>query len=208
MPNVQQFSAQNGCSTAGLRPLNNQILEILLSRVNTEEETNLVSCADIPLLRAVGNSTISMLQPAARASLQAAIEQRNRQMDLFHAYRTVAQQFVLREWKRLGKCGIASARKPGTSDHERGLAIDIAEPDVWKITLRNHGWRDVDGDPGHFHFVGDDVMPDLINESVRSFQILWNRNNPDDLIDEDGIFGDIQTGPRLLISPIEGFPIV
>jgi hypothetical protein len=209
MPTVKQFAAQNGCSTAGLRPLNNQILEILLDRVNTAEETNLVSCADIPLLHSVGNSTISLLQPAARAALQHAIEHKNREMNLIHAYRTIAHQFVLREWKLNNRCGIASARKPGTSDHERGLAIDIHdEHDVWTNTLRNHGWQDVDGDPGHFHFVGEGVNPDLIAESVRSFQILWNRNNPDDLIKEDGIFGDVETGPRLLRSPIEGFPIV
>jgi len=208
MPTVKQFAAQNGCNTAALRPLNNQILEILLDRVNTAEETNLVSCADIPLLRVVGNSTIPLLQPAARASLQHAIEHKNREMHLFHAYRTIAHQFVLREW--IGRCGIVSARKPGTSDHERGLAIDIDrdEIDVWTNTLKSHGWQDVHSDPGHFHFVGDGVNPNLIAESVRSFQILWNRNNPDDLIDQDGVFGDIQTGPRLLLSPIEGFPIV
>ena len=32
MPTVKQFAAAAGCSTAPLRPLNNQILEILLDR--------------------------------------------------------------------------------------------------------------------------------------------------------------------------------
>lgn len=208
MPTVKQFAAQGGCSTASLIPLNNQILEILLDRVNTAEETNLVSCADIPLLRPVGNSTIPMLQPAARLALQQAIEQKNREMKLVHAYRTVAHQFVLRQWKLNGRCGISAAAKPGTSDHERGLAIDIHDFEIWTHTLKSHGWQDIHDDPGHFHFVGDGVNSDLILESVRSFQILWNRNNPNDLIEEDGIFGDIQTGPRLLLSPIDGFPLV
>src|SRR5262249_31341343 len=137
MPTVKQFAAQGGCSTAGLIPLNDQILEILLATVNTAEETNLVSCADIPLLHAVGNSTIPLLQPAARLALQHAIEQKNRDMNLVHAYRTVAHQFVLREWKKHGRCGIRAARKPGTSDHERGLAIDINDHEVWTTTLKN-----------------------------------------------------------------------
>jgi hypothetical protein len=212
MPTVEQFavaSAQNGCSTAGLRKLNSQIVEVLLKAVNTEHETNLVPCDDIPLVRLVGNSTIPLLQPAARASLKRVIELKNRHLDLVHAYRTIAQQFVLREWKNRGTCRITSARKPGTSDHERGLAIDIENPEFWKSTLLNHGWHWAgEGDPSHFNFTGDDVNPDVLTESVRAFQVLWNRNNPDDRIKEDGIFGDIQTGPRLLISPVEGFPIV
>jgi len=212
MPTVEQFaiaSSQNGCSTAGLRTLNSQIVEVLLESVNTEEETNLVSCADIPLLRVAGNSTIPLLQPAARASLKRVIEQKGRQLKLIHAYRTIAQQFVLREWKLRGRCNITAARKPGTSDHERGLAIDIDEFDVWKNALESNQWVWAGmGDRGHFRFAGGGVNPDVVTESVRAFQALWNRNNPDDLIDEDGIFGDIQTGPRLLLSPIEGFPIV
>jgi len=207
MPTVQQFAAQNGCSTAGLRPLNNQILEILLAAVNTAEETSLVPCDDIPLLQVVGASTIPLLQPAARAALQQAIQQKNQQLDLRHAFRTIAQQFVLREW--VGKCDITSARRPGTSDHERGLAIDIDGNAVWRSTLQSHGWRWAGtNDPGHFHYIGDNVNPNVLSEAVLAFQVLWNRNNPDDPIDEDGVYGDIQTGPRLRISPIEGFPIV
>ena len=212
MPTVEQFavaSAQNGCSTAGLRKLNSQIVEVLLQAINTEDEKNLVPCDDIPLVQLVGNSTIPLLQPAARASLKRVIELKNRQMDLVHAYRTIAQQFVLREWKNRGRCRIKSARKPGTSDHERGLAIDIENPEFWMSALLHNGWHWAgENDPSHFSFVGDGVNPDVLTESVKAFQVLWNRNNPTDLIDEDGIFGDIQTGPRLLISPVEGFPIV
>lgn len=212
MPTVEQFattSSQNGCSTAALRPLDDQIVAILLAKVNTAEETNLVPCDDIPLLKVVGNSTIPLLQPAARKALKKAIEQRGRELRLFHAYRTVAQQFVLLQWRIHGRCGITSARKPGTSDHERGLAIDIDDFSEWKHALESNGWQWAgNGDKGHFSFHGAGVNPDLVTESVRSFQKLWNLNNPDDPIDEDGVYGEQQTGPRLLRSPIEGFEVV
>lgn len=212
MPTVEEFaiaSAQNGCSTAGLRPLNNQIVQVLLKAVNTPDETNLVLCDDIELLRVIGNSTIPLLQPAARASLKRVIEQKNHRMDLIHAYRTIAQQFVLLEWKRRGKCHITQARKPGTSDHERGLAIDIDNNEFWKSTLQSHGWNWAGpGDPGHFRFGGDGTNPDVVTESVKAFQVLWNHNNPTERIDEDGVFGDEQTGPALLRSPLGGFASV
>ena len=212
MPTVQQFatsSSLNGCSTARLRPLDDQIVQVLLATVNTDEETNLVPCDDIPLLKVVGNSTIPFLQPAARESLRKVIEQKGRELGLIHAYRTIAQQFVLLQWRIHGRCGITAARRPGTSDHERAIAIDIEDFSFWKPALESHGWQWAgSGDQGHFSFHGPGVNPDVITESVRSFQKLWNLNNPDDLIDEDGVFGDVQTGPRLLLSPIEGFEVV
>ena len=212
MPSVQQFattSSQNGCSTAGLRPLNEQIVEVLLSSVNTNNETNLVRCDDIPRLRVIGNSTIALLQPAARESLQEVIAREGRQLKLIHAYRTIAQQFVLLQWKIRGRCNITAARRPGTSDHERAIAIDIDDFSVWREALERNGWDWAGpGDRGHFSFRGPGVSPKVLTESVRSFQKLWNLNNPDDLIDEDGVFGDIEIGPRLLLSPIEGFEIV
>jgi hypothetical protein len=64
------------------------------------------------------------------------------------------------------------------------------------------------GDRGHFRFAGQDVDRTVITESVRAFQVLWNRNNPNELIDEDGIYGEEQTGPALRVSPIGGFPTV
>src|SRR5215510_12136043 len=174
MPTVEQFaisSSLNGCSTAGLRPLNGQIVEVLLSTVNNDQETNLVPCDDIPLLKVMGNSTIPFLQPAARDSLQQVIEQEGRELGLIHAYRTIAQQFVLLQWRNKGRCGITAARRPGTSDHERAIAIDIENFSDWKDALESNGWHWAGpGDSGHFSFRGPGVNPIVITESVRSFQ--------------------------------------
>ena len=209
MPTVNEFSGtNNGCSTSGLRGLDDQIVELLLRAVNNGTETNLVPCDDIPRLNVVGNSTIALLQPEARASLARVIEDRDRDLNLIHAYRTVAQQFVLRQWKLKGRCGITQARVPGTSDHERGIAIDIDEHETWKATLEANGWVWAGPkDKGHFSFHGAGVNPDVITESVRAFQKLWNIHNPDDPIDEDGVYGDVETGPRLLRSPVGGFVV-
>jgi N-acetylmuramoyl-L-alanine amidase len=209
MTTVKKFaisSSNNGCSTAGLRGLNDQIVELLLRAVNNETKTHLVTCTDIPNLRVVGNSTIPLLQPAAKKSLKRVIELVGRELKLVHAYRTVAQQFVLRQWRINGRCNITQARNPGTSDHEKAIAIDIDDFDVWKNALVDNGWKWAGmGDRGHFSFIGSGIRNELLTDSVRAFQRLWNQNNPDDLIDEDGVFGDIETGPRLLRSPVEGF---
>ena len=204
MPTVREFataSANSGsCNTAGLRGLNNQIVELLLPVVPGE----LVSCEGI--VRIVGASTLPFLQPAAKAALERASDEKGQKPKLVHAYRTVAQQFVLRQWHLDEKCRITSARTPGSSDHEKGTAIDITDVDEWRTVLENHGWRWAGpGDRGHFSFTGGGTTSRVLTESVRAFQRLWNRHNPDDRITEDGIFGDVETGPRLLRSPVEGF---
>jgi hypothetical protein len=201
MPTVSEFVSTSTCSTAGLRPLNEQILALLLPVVSTE----LVSCEDI--VRLAGNSTIALLQPAAKTALRQAIAARGHELRLIHGYRTVAQQIVLRQWFLNGqRCGIKSARNPGKSDHEKGTAIDIDDFEGWRPFLEGHGWRWAGpGDKGHFHFIGSGTTDRVLTESIRAFQRLWNQHHPQDRIDEDGIYGEEETGPRLRRSPIEGF---
>lgn len=205
MPTVAEFANSDTCSTGGLRGLNAQIVSLLRPTV----EDIFVSCEDV--VEMVGPSTIPLLQRAAKVALARAVEEKGEKLRLVHAYRTVAQQYVLRRWFLTGRCGITDARPPGRSPHERGAGIDIRanpqELQKWRTVLERHDWHWAGpGDPGHFTFLGDGVDMRLLREGVRSFQKLWNINNPNDLIDEDGLFGEIQTGPRLLRSPIEGFP--
>jgi hypothetical protein len=204
MTTVREFAnssaASGSCNTGGLRSLNNQILSLLLEALPGA----LVSCEDIVTVS--GASTIALLQPAAKEALRLATVEKGQKPKLVHAYRTVAQQFVLRQWFLKGKCGITSARNPGHSDHEKGTAIDIKNNEQWRTVLSHHDWVWAGpGDPGHFRYTGGSVNSRVLKESIRAFQRLWNKHHPGDLIDDDGVFGDVETGPRLLLSPIEGF---
>lgn len=190
------------CNTEGLRGLNNQIFELLRPVVGGD----LVSCEnDVDV---VGPSAIPFLQPAALTALRAAIRERGggRRPRLNHAYRTLAHQFVLHEWGRVRTCDIRLVNRPGTSTHEKGIAIDLADPEAWVAVFRRHGWiHRGDPDPPHFTFTGPGTTSRVLTESVRAFQRLWNIHNPGDRITEDGVFGERQTRPRLSRSPIDGF---
>lgn len=199
MTTIRQY-AVNKCNTEGVRGLSDQIFSTLLPAVGS----GLVSCADI--VNVVGPSTIPYLQPAAKTALEAAVNEKGVKPRLIHAVRTVAQQYLLYYWYRHERCDITLAAPPGDSPHERGIAIDIENNAQWRSVLGKHGWRwRGPKDPGHFTYIGNGINPHLKEESIRAFQRLWNRNNPADLIDVDGAYGEQETGPRLLISPIEGW---
>ena len=120
------------------------------------------------------------------------------------AYRTVAQQYLLRRWFELGRCGITAAALPGESNHESGRALDVSNYGAWISIFAANGWdHSVPGDPVHFdHLASDDIR----GSDVMAFQRLWNRNAPDDLIDEDGDYGPA-TAARVKLAPAEGFGI-
>ncbi len=148
------------------------------------------------------------LQPAARDALYKAVAQRGQPIMITSAYRTVAQQRLL--WLQLdrGICGRTRVATPGTSNHEGGLALDVADPDGWKPYLESYGWKKLVSttDLVHFDFWGGGTVNGIGKIGVQAFQRLWNKHNPTDPIAEDGSFGP-QTGLRLDNSPAEGFPL-
>jgi LAS superfamily LD-carboxypeptidase LdcB len=116
---------------------------------------------------------ISMLQPRARIKLNAALGEMHRRgirPRLTSTFRTTAEQGSLYRCARNRRCrqrrGIYSARRPGTSLHEAGLAVDIGGVAITKggrrrLTpkgrrvvriMRKHGfvWRYGLKDPAHF----------------------------------------------------------
>lgn len=119
-------------------------------------------------------------------------------------FRTVVQQYLLRRWFELSRCGITAAAEPGTSNHESGRALDVQNYNAWITTLEAHGWaHDVPGDPVHFDHL---ASPDIRGADVLAFQRLWNKNAPDDPIAEDGAYGPA-TEERVKRAPAEGFGI-
>jgi hypothetical protein len=150
--------------------------------------------------------------PTAKAKLAAAITARGVTLKINSAYRTFAQQFLLFREKNFGSagCGITAVARPGASNHESGLALDIQDPLTWKPFLQAQGWRHFGPqDLPHYDFTAGGT--DLRSLGIMAFQSLWNKHNPTDEIDVDGLlllpnWQKSETIKRLLKTPIGGFP--
>ncbi|MEJ7728959.1 MAG: hypothetical protein WKG00_07080 [Polyangiaceae bacterium] len=194
--------AAGDCDTSELAPLDLQIIA----------QANCQSPGAYVALPAFGNVSIGggvyafLEQPALDAFAAAVNANPGTSMQVNSMLRTVAEQYVLASWAG-NSCGISLAAAPGQSNHESGLAIDIQQYDAWRPALEAQGfvWQG-SADPWHFDYAGPGAV-DHRGEDVLAFQVLWNHNHPEDLIDVDGSYGP-QTEARLVQAPAEGFPAV
>ena len=198
-------SIDSGCSTDVVTGLSEQIIaEANCMRPGAFER--LPPLENIELDDAV----FPYLQRRARDALVAAAGARGRHtLKINSMLRTVAQQYLLYEWYRSGRCGIKLAATPGSSNHEGGLAVDVGEPRRWREILSRHGFRWMGSrDRWHFDFVGRKKNHDeeLEGLHIQAFQRLWNRNYPDKPVGEDGAWGDT-TERALRRAPAAGFRI-
>jgi hypothetical protein len=191
----------SSCATSVVRPLSEQLIAELnclqpdvVSRIPNDNQLN------------VGN-IFDYLQTDPAESLPGVANDRpGATMTFNSALRSLAQQFLLYEWYLAGRCGIPLAATPGTSNHERGLAIDIADSVGWRDELEGNNWNWLGpSDAVHYDFVGGGTV-NISGTSVRAFQRLWNLNHPDDMIVEDGDYGP-NTRTRLRNAPANGFII-
>lgn len=191
----------NDCETSAVRGLDQQ----LINEINAIVPNALVSIEDLNVA-VTGASVWPLLQPPAKEALQLAINERGTTLQVNSAYRTIAAQLVLFQHAQAGRCGIIIAARPGESNHQSGLALDIEDNAGWRPFLERHGWRWLGPeDEVHFDFVGGGTQ-DLRSTAVLALQRLWNRSNPDARIAEDGQYGE-QTNVRLGNSPAEGFAL-
>lgn len=186
----------SGCSTAVVLGLSKQIAD----------EISCMSPTSLTKVNAGGNLTITgnavLLYLGAPAKTALANVTANSTVQVNSAFRTVAQQYLLYRWFQQGRCGITAAARPGRSNHESGRALDLANYSSRISAMGNKGWsHSVPGDPVHFDHLNS---PDIRGKDVLAFQRLWNRNNPNDRIGEDGAYGP-DTESRLRQAPATGF---
>jgi hypothetical protein len=203
MKTVAEIIAGNDCGTAQVRKLSLQII----AEMNVMIPNVLVSFEGLNIDPQSAGVNL-YLQPGAKDALRRVIKSKgNQSLKITSAYRTIAQQHLLYSWyKDNGKCGIGLAARPGKSNHEDGLALDLPDPenDTWRQALENEDW-DWLGSNDRFHFTYNGGGRDDIGEiGIRAFQRLWNKNNPSDMIKVDGDFGP-QTVARMNLSPADGF---
>src|SRR5690606_31425992 len=125
-------------------------------------------------------------------------------MTISSGSRDVGMQYY--DWLWGQRLGFLAAR-PGSSRHQAGQAIDVRFHDTWRPRLLDYGWEWPYGTDDRPHFEWrENNTPNLMVESVRAFQRLWNRNNPTDVIAEDGIWG-MQSESRIAQTDAAGFAI-
>jgi uncharacterized protein (TIGR03382 family) len=189
----------SGCSTSVVIELSRQIAE----EVDCMVPGQLVPLEEGAGIVFTGSAVLPYMSSEARTDLLNAAEDGG-EIQLNSAYRTVAQQYLLYRWFQAGRCGITAAAQPGASNHESGRAIDVNNWPERRNVLEANGWEQtVPGDEVHFDHLDS---PDIRGTDVQAFQRLWNRNHPDDLIDEDGEWGPM-TQSKMAASPAEGFAI-
>jgi hypothetical protein len=188
------LGTQNGCDTSVASGLTNQIISQLKSMGYsfTTLDPTWIHC-----------SSSCSLQSGAASSLVSAAKSKNDYITLNSAFRSSAQQYMLYNWYNKGICGIGLAATPGTSNHEGGRAIDTSYYSYWLSTLQNYGWSHSypSSDPVHFDYT---KVSDIAKQNLLAFQKLWNKNNPNSKISEDGIYGS-QTANALYNSPCGGW---
>lgn len=187
------------CSTTAVVGLSTQLVdEIQCMRPGTLKKIDGVSGF------ALGDAVFPYLQAPAFDAVVAAQKARGATMTVNSALRSLAQQYLLYRWYKVGRCGIRLAAAPGRSNHEAALAVDVADNAAWQkaMAAQEMKWFG-SGDPVHFDYAGAGRV-ELRGLSVLAFQRLWNRNHPDDRIAEDSAYG-AATEERLAKSPVGGF---
>jgi hypothetical protein len=194
--------ADTACSTAGVKGLSFQIIE----------EGNCISPGAFSPLALPANASASsnvfiFLEKPARDRLAGILAANpGKTLSINSMLRTVAQQYLLYSWYESGSCGVSLAATPGKSNHETGLALDVQEYSSWLSVMEANGFAWLGpSDPWHFDYLGAGAV-DHRGLDVQAFQRLWNRNNPNDKIDEDGAWGPA-TESRMRKAPAGGFPI-
>eukprot|EP01130_Rhizamoeba_saxonica_P011905 TRINITY_DN4970_c0_g2_i1.p1 TRINITY_DN4970_c0_g2~~TRINITY_DN4970_c0_g2_i1.p1 ORF type:complete len:267 (-),score=59.52 TRINITY_DN4970_c0_g2_i1:52-852(-) len=196
---VQDKVNAAGCTTTVVSGLSAQLIAET-NKLKSGLFTNLNTLTGLSMSSAT--KAVPYLQTKAANGLQKAINERGTTITINSGLRTLPQQLLLYKWYKNGKCGIPAAAKPGNSNHNGGLAIDIKDPYAWKTALEHHGWKKLgDWDQMHYDFPGGSNIKSL---SIKAFQNLWNKHNPNDQIDNDGLWGPT-TERKLLESPAAGW---
>jgi murein L,D-transpeptidase YcbB/YkuD len=183
----------------------------IIAQMNILATGILINFESLPGIESSGSGSNLYLQFGAKESLRAALregiaKQPSLKMTINSAYRTVAQQHILYQVYQRDPKLIPLASKPGHSNHENGLAIDVNNYNAWKPYLIAHGWHWLGGnDP--VHFSEPNGRDDVSKLGISAFQTLWNKFNPNDLMTVDGDFG-AQTAAKMDRCPISGFSLV
>lgn len=187
----QVAAGQTSCSTEGGEGLSLQLVEVQ----RCLHPGQFVSFANANIT-ATSPRVHLVAQASARTALQTAAATVALQIN--SGFRPLSDQYLL--WAS-GECAVVAV--PGSSNHQSGRAVDVDNTVAARTALTNAGcvWFG-SSDAVHYDCPGVDLRDD----SVRSFQRLWNMNHPEAPLAEDGSWGPM-TLAAMQMAPAEGFPL-
>lgn len=197
---VQQAAIES-CTTASVDGLSRQII----AQARCIKPNAFVPLPSRPNL-VIASQVFPYLELEARDKLLKALDSKPKvKMTVNSALRTVAQQYLVWRWSATKRCGVPLATPPGESNHEIGIALDIAEAGTWRPALEAQQFKWLGAsDRVHFDYKGGTSSPQGTATDVLAFQKLWNKNHPGDKINEDGRYSPA-VEQRLRQSPPDGF---
>ena len=194
------------CNTGRLNVLSRQILACGRS---IGQEFSCIDDTDV--VRPASSAALPCWQAPASASIRRITAAKNDFMTISSGLRTPVQQMMLYIHKERGVCNQRNpVARPGRSNHNGGMAMDISSYNYWKADLRAAGWRwgvPKNGrltDLVHFTYTAGNSNARAL--MLKAFQRLWNINQTNDRfkLEEDGGYGT-NTRAALEASPADGF---
>jgi hypothetical protein len=180
----------------------------LLWQFNQLFSNLLVSIEDLNIKP--GDGLFPYVQPSVKKALENFLKDYGKLLTINNAYRSVVAQTVL-----YNNSGSNLVGEPGKSDHQNGASLDIQEWDLVKdlITQPKYGWEWTYGMRDEWHFDYKKDIQDIKDDTVKAFQTLWNKANPEsEQLVVDGDIGENLSVSKTLKcinnSPAEGFPNV
>ena len=184
-------------STMQVRGLDLQLFQ----QLNELVPGSLVSFEDLNINS--GDGLFPYCQPPTKKALSVALSTYGLPLTINSAYRSVIAQAMLYSQKQRGIIKNLVAY-PGKSDHQRGSSLDIEEWTVVKNLMIKSGFVWTYGNADAMHFDCPNSEADIRQDSVKAFQILWNKANTKNQISVDGDLGQ-RTLDCIYNSPAEGF---
>ena len=199
---VQQAAVES-CTTASVDGLSRQII----AQARCIKPNAFVPLPSRPNL-VIASQVFPYLELEARDRLLKALDAKPKvKMTINSALRTVAQQYLVWRWSATKRCGVPLATPPGESNHEIGIALDIAEAGTWRPALEAQQFKWLGAsDRVHFDYKGGSSGTAGTATDVLAFQKLWNRNHPNDKLNEDGRYSPA-VEQRLRQAPPDGFEL-
>jgi hypothetical protein len=197
-----QHAAVESCTTASVDGLSRQII----AQARCIRPNAFVPLPSRPNL-VIASQVFPYLELEARDHLLKAVDAHPKaKMTINSALRTVAQQYLVWRWSATKRCGVPLATPPGESNHEVGVALDIAEAASWRPALEAQDFKWLGAsDRVHFDYKSSSSAGRSATD-VLAFQKLWNKNNPSDKVAEDGRYSPA-TEQRLKQAPADGFKL-